>query len=83
MTNDIGSIGVQLHAADRGEQQRVGCGERARPVPRRGPDEVEAVLAEVEAAQHTSSLPDEPDLAAAEALVVRAHRAQVLGRGGA
>ena len=41
-------------------------------------DEVEAVLSEVEAAQRTSSLPNEPDLAAAEALVARAHRQQVL-----
>ena len=42
-------------------------------------DEVEAVLAEVEAAQRTSSLPEAPDLAAAEALVVHAHRRQVCG----
>jgi hypothetical protein len=42
-------------------------------------EEVEAVLAEVEAAAATSPLPDKPDTAAAEALVLRAHRAQVVG----
>jgi len=42
-------------------------------------DEVEAVLGEVERAAALSALPDEPDLAAAEALVVRVYRVQVLG----
>lgn len=46
-------------------------------------DEVEAVLGEVERAVAVSVLPDEPDLAAAEALVVRAHRLQVLMGDGA
>jgi predicted nucleotidyltransferase len=43
--------------------------------------EIETMLAEVEQAAASSSLPDEPDLAAAEDLVLRAHRAQVLGAG--
>ena len=43
--------------------------------------EIEAMLAEVEQAAAASSLPEEPDLAVAEDLVVRAHRAQVLGAG--
>jgi hypothetical protein len=40
--------------------------------------EIEAMLPEVEHAAAASVLPDEPDLEAAEALVCRAHRAQVL-----
>ena len=43
--------------------------------------EIETMLAEVEQAAAASSLPGEPDLAAAEDLVLRAHRAQVLGAG--
>lgn len=42
-------------------------------------DEVESVLGEVGLAAAASALPDDPDLAAADALVVRAHRLQVLG----
>jgi uncharacterized protein YfiM (DUF2279 family) len=40
--------------------------------------EIETLLGEVEQATAGSALPDEPDLAAAEALVLRAYRAQVL-----
>ena len=40
--------------------------------------EIEAMLAEVEHAAAASTLPHEPDLAAADALIWRAHRAQVL-----
>jgi len=43
--------------------------------------EIEAMLAEVEHAAAASTLPDEPDSKAAEALVCRAHRAQVLEAG--
>ena len=43
--------------------------------------EIETMLAEVEQAAAASSPPDEPELAAAENLVLRAHRAQVLGAG--
>lgn len=41
--------------------------------------EIEAVRDEVERAAERSALPDEPDYGAAEALVLSAHRAQVLG----
>ncbi len=40
--------------------------------------EIEAMLAEVERAAAMSTLPDEPDVIAAETLVCRAYRAQVL-----
>jgi hypothetical protein len=40
--------------------------------------EIETLLGEVEQSAATSTLPDEPDLAAAEALVIRAYRGQVL-----
>ena len=43
--------------------------------------EIETMLADVEHAAATSSLPDEPDLTAAEELVLRAHRMQVLDAG--
>ena len=44
-------------------------------------EEVEGLLAAVEAAVTRSSLPDEPDAAAAEALVLRTHRHLVLEAG--
>lgn len=40
--------------------------------------EIEAMLTEVEHAAAASTLPNEPDLKAAEALIYQAHRAQVL-----
>lgn len=43
--------------------------------------EIDAMLADVERAAATSSLPDEPDMMAAETLVCRAYRAQVLEAG--
>lgn len=42
--------------------------------------EIEALRDEVERAAERSALPDEPDHEAAEALVLRAHRRQVLGQ---